>query len=683
MSLETLLEAAEFLESRGQGTDADKKLRQSLDRQFSEPGTSFDSSDSGFHFVKGRPRTKSGSSRSDTPVSQGSDNFFLRAGTREVHNKLEKNRRAHLKECFDFLKKNIPNLEDRRTSNLGILRSSLRYIQNLKRKEREFELEMQRFAHEKIVLQERMNALKGELNNMNIDVDINAFVYHPETDNDSNSTSTATERGTPPPSDHDEQDDDEEEAENLAMETNSPTPKSPRKRKLSIKKDTPNSMTHAELVAPKMTMQSSINGIIKSHSAPTFSVPKPSPKKVIPITLSLSGPVSSPSMSVINTINPGPAAFEMSVTGKILEIPPVRPPVTQILHRTLQQRQQALLSQKMLSSTSTVSKVASAPLTAAQLKSPPLSQPYPVVTMVTSQLTAQPPMVVKDGITSSTKLITSAVGTSTSKVVSAVSGVPTMSIPYYMSLQKIAHPVLVTSLMAPAVGLQSSSTTVPVSSVTPATMSSGMPALSVKNVSKPETIPSLALTNNNLRALNTLPTIALVSTSKTEASPTANVASTLQSSSIPIRPIFAPNLLAGQQLAWPFVTIPRSNMLVTSTAVPMQASTIAASSTQVTNNPLVSLAQLNQLTQMMTPMTVMSPGIQMTPSALTQAQLNSMFTSPILKQIPLGIPSSMLHSGQVLGQQVLKPVVVVTVPNVLSQSSATLPSNTTLVTSSL
>jgi hypothetical protein len=62
----------------------------------------------------------------------------------------------------------------------------------LKRKEREFELEMQRFAHEKIVLQERMNALKGELNNMNIDVDINAFVYHPETDNDSNSTSTAT-----------------------------------------------------------------------------------------------------------------------------------------------------------------------------------------------------------------------------------------------------------------------------------------------------------------------------------------------------------------------------------------------------------------------------------------------------------------------------------------------------------
>ena len=42
------------------GADADKKLRQSIDRQFSEPGTSVDSSDSGFHFAKGRPRTKSG-----------------------------------------------------------------------------------------------------------------------------------------------------------------------------------------------------------------------------------------------------------------------------------------------------------------------------------------------------------------------------------------------------------------------------------------------------------------------------------------------------------------------------------------------------------------------------------------------------------------------------------------------
>lgn len=51
------------------------------------------------------------------------------SGTREVHNKLEKNRRAHLKECFELLKSHLPSFEDRKISNLAILRSSLRHIQ--------------------------------------------------------------------------------------------------------------------------------------------------------------------------------------------------------------------------------------------------------------------------------------------------------------------------------------------------------------------------------------------------------------------------------------------------------------------------------------------------------------------------------------------------------------------------
>ena len=57
------------------------------------------------------------------------DVAFCRAGTREVHNKLEKNRRAHLKDCFDTLKKNVPNVDEKKTSNLSVLRSALRYIQ--------------------------------------------------------------------------------------------------------------------------------------------------------------------------------------------------------------------------------------------------------------------------------------------------------------------------------------------------------------------------------------------------------------------------------------------------------------------------------------------------------------------------------------------------------------------------
>ncbi|KAJ8275498.1 hypothetical protein COCON_G00072500 [Conger conger] len=68
------------------------------------------------------------------------------AGTREVHNKLEKNRRAHLKECFETLKRNIPHVDEKKTSNLSVLRSALRYIQTLKRKEKEYEHEMERLA---------------------------------------------------------------------------------------------------------------------------------------------------------------------------------------------------------------------------------------------------------------------------------------------------------------------------------------------------------------------------------------------------------------------------------------------------------------------------------------------------------------------------------------------------------
>ena len=61
----------------------------------------------------------------------------------------------------------------------------------LKRKEKEFEQEMQRLAREKISAQERIVALKRELAALNIDIDLNNIV--PNTvDNDTASTSTAT-----------------------------------------------------------------------------------------------------------------------------------------------------------------------------------------------------------------------------------------------------------------------------------------------------------------------------------------------------------------------------------------------------------------------------------------------------------------------------------------------------------
>ncbi|XP_063219284.1 uncharacterized protein LOC134529305 isoform X2 [Bacillus rossius redtenbacheri] len=126
------------------------------------------------------------------------------AGTREVHNKLEKNRRAHLKECFEILKKQLPPCPDeKKSSNLSILHSALRHIQSLRRKEREFEHEMERLAREKISAQQKLAILKKELSTQWEHIDFSTLLpdsvelneAEVKEDQGSLSTSTATEEG--------------------------------------------------------------------------------------------------------------------------------------------------------------------------------------------------------------------------------------------------------------------------------------------------------------------------------------------------------------------------------------------------------------------------------------------------------------------------------------------------------
>ncbi|XP_030757351.1 max-binding protein MNT-like isoform X2 [Sitophilus oryzae] len=103
--------------------------------------------------------------------------LVFRSGTREVHNKLEKHRRAHLKECFDVLKKQLPSSGDeKKTSNLSILHSSLRFIQTLKRRERELEHEMERLAREKISHQQRLASLKKDISSHFDNVDFSKLL---------------------------------------------------------------------------------------------------------------------------------------------------------------------------------------------------------------------------------------------------------------------------------------------------------------------------------------------------------------------------------------------------------------------------------------------------------------------------------------------------------------------------
>ncbi|KAF5894453.1 max-binding protein MNT-like, partial [Clarias magur] len=115
------------------------------------------------------------------------------AGTREVHNKLEKNRRAHLKECFETLKRNVPNVDEKKTSNLSVLRSALRYIQTLKRKEKDYEHEMEKLAREKIATQQRLAELKNDLGQCMDVVEIDRILRQTvQPEDDQASTSTAS-----------------------------------------------------------------------------------------------------------------------------------------------------------------------------------------------------------------------------------------------------------------------------------------------------------------------------------------------------------------------------------------------------------------------------------------------------------------------------------------------------------
>ncbi|XP_005987541.1 max-binding protein MNT [Latimeria chalumnae] len=164
------------------------------------------------------------------------------AGTREVHNKLEKNRRAHLKECFETLKRNIPNVDDKKTSNLSVLRSALRYIQTLKRKEKEYEHEMERLAREKIATQQRLAELKNELSQWMDVLEIDRILRQTvQPEDDQASTSTASEG-------EDNMDEDMDDDDQLANSL----PKATRSPQLEVQKTLPpNIASHHSTLLPQ------------------------------------------------------------------------------------------------------------------------------------------------------------------------------------------------------------------------------------------------------------------------------------------------------------------------------------------------------------------------------------------------------------------------------------------------
>lgn len=95
---------------------------------------------------------------------------------------------------------------------------------------------------------------------------------------------------------------------------------------------------------PKKALVQNMNGLKKSTHIPSpqpVTVSSDSPKKipVFPIAVSLQGPVGTQALTMLSQLPP-PTGLDMTIAGKLVELQQKpRPPVTQILHQTLTQRQ--------------------------------------------------------------------------------------------------------------------------------------------------------------------------------------------------------------------------------------------------------------------------------------------------------------------------------------------------------
>lgn len=101
--------------------------------------------------MKPAPRPKPTGRNRNKPEQKKSSN-------REMHNRLEKNRRALLKKCFDELAVEC-ELDPKKSSNLTVIRAAYKYVLGLTRKERENEKELANLVKDKILKQQKLEEL--------------------------------------------------------------------------------------------------------------------------------------------------------------------------------------------------------------------------------------------------------------------------------------------------------------------------------------------------------------------------------------------------------------------------------------------------------------------------------------------------------------------------------------------
>lgn len=133
-SIETLLEAAKYIARREREAEAEHGYASTL--RFPDD----------LRTVSKRPKTKK---------SQGN---------RTSHNELEKNRRAHLRNCLEKLKDIVPlGPEASRHTTLGLLTKAKRFIKNLEDKERKHSVYKEQLSREHRFLRRRLDQLSLHL----------------------------------------------------------------------------------------------------------------------------------------------------------------------------------------------------------------------------------------------------------------------------------------------------------------------------------------------------------------------------------------------------------------------------------------------------------------------------------------------------------------------------------------
>eukprot|EP00118_Oscarella_pearsei_P005333 m.24443 g.24443 ORF g.24443 m.24443 type:complete len:283 (+) comp28620_c0_seq1:384-1232(+) len=177
MSLDTLLQAAHFVDTDNEEDGNPASSDRSRSRRVQGKGKRHSATNFDVQIGLGEGSSvvveqNSGEIRLESPARSGGTpkrasrvvGIYDRAGvTREVHNRLEKNRRAQLRLYFESLQQQLPGLVDRKTSSLAILKGALDCIEQLKRKDREYELEANQLRRQKRMKQEQLRSLRSEL----------------------------------------------------------------------------------------------------------------------------------------------------------------------------------------------------------------------------------------------------------------------------------------------------------------------------------------------------------------------------------------------------------------------------------------------------------------------------------------------------------------------------------------